>query len=424
MIAERLAKQYPQEAPTSPPRSCRCSSRSSATRVSRSWRCSRAVGVVVLIACANVANLLLVRASVREKEIAIRTALGAGKARLVRQMLAESLILALGGGALGMLLAYLALRPIQTLSAGSIPRVKDISIDGTVLLFAVAVSLATGIIFGLAPAWQASRPGIAGIMKEGGRSSATGGGRWVRNGLLVVGGRAVASCSWSARRCCCAASRGSRTSIPGSAPTTCSRFASRCRDVSYPQAHQRIAFFETLIARLEQLPQVRSAGMVQTLPMRGDYFLSFTVQGRPAPKPGDEPSANHRVVSPHYFSALGIPLKRGRVFTERDAEKSPMVAVVDEAFVARHFPNEDPIGRGIDIGNGNDGFYEIVGVVGNVHHGGLDASAKPTMYVPYRQDVFSTMWIVARTDGDPAQLVARGAPGRPRNRSGACPPTR
>jgi putative ABC transport system permease protein len=146
--------------------------------------------------------------------------------------------------------------------------------------------------------------------------------------------------------------------------------------------------------------------MVQTLPMRGGYFLSFSVRGRPAPKPAEQPSANHRVVSPGYFAALGIPLLRGRTFTDRDVEKSPMVAVVDEAFVRRHFPNEDPIGQGIDIGNGTDGFYEIVGVVGTVHYLGLETTPNPTMYVPYKQDVFSTMWVVARADGDAAQLAA------------------
>ncbi len=145
-----------------------------------------AVTVVILIACANVANLLLVRASVRGKEIAIRTALGAGRRRLVLQMLSESIVLALAGGSLGVLLAYLAIDPIQTLSAGSIPRAGSISIDGWVLLFALVVSLVTGILFGLAPAWQASRSTIGSVLKEGGRSSTASSGRWVRNGLLVA----------------------------------------------------------------------------------------------------------------------------------------------------------------------------------------------------------------------------------------------
>src|SRR6185503_2361127 len=155
---------------------------------------------------------------------------------------------------------------------------------------------------------------------------------------------------------------------------------------------------------LEALPQVTTAGMVQTFPMRGGYTLSFAIQGRPPSKQGEGPSANHRVASPGYFGTLGIPLLRGRLFTDRDSEKAPMVAIIDESFATRHFPNEDPIGRGLDIGNGTDGFYQIVGVVGKVHHNSLDSNPGPTMYVPYKQDVFSQMWIVARTPGDPALL--------------------
>lgn len=140
--------------------------------------------------------------------------------------------------------------------------------------------------------------------------------------------------------------------------------------------------------------------------MRGDYVLSFAIQGRAPAKHGEEPSANHRVISPGYFQALGIPLLRGRSFSDRDIETSPKVAIIDEAFARRHFANEDAIGHGIDIGNGTDGFYEIVGVVGDVHHGGLDAVPAPTMYVPYKQDVFGSMWMMVRTKGDPAQFTA------------------
>jgi putative ABC transport system permease protein len=146
--------------------------------------------------------------------------------------------------------------------------------------------------------------------------------------------------------------------------------------------------------------------MTQTLPMRGDYVLSFTIQGQPAPKPNEGPSANYRVVSPNYFQAMGIPLLRGRAIADRDAATSPMVAVVDQKFADRHFPDRDPIGQGIDIGNGSDGFYEIVGVVGNVRDASLDTNPAPTMYVPYMQDPFSGMWVVARTTGEPRALAA------------------
>jgi putative ABC transport system permease protein len=158
--------------------------------------------------------------------------------------------------------------------------------------------------------------------------------------------------------------------------------------------------------RLEGLPDVTAAGMIQTLPMRGDYLLSFTIEGRPPVGPNQEPSANHRVISPEYFKAMGIPLLRGRVFTRDDRDKSPMVAIVDQAFVDRYFPDQDPIGQGLDIGNGTDGFYKIVGVVGNVRQDSLDSNPSPTMYVPHTQDVFGSMWVVVRAKGEPTQLSA------------------
>jgi putative ABC transport system permease protein len=403
-IAERLAKQYPESSADESAEVVPLLEQMVGNIREPLMALLAAVGVVVLIACANVANLLLVRASVREKEIAIRTALGAGRGRLVRQMLAESLILSIAGGALGVLFAYLTLKPIQTLSAGSIPRVQSVSIDATVLLFALGVSLVTGIIFGLAPAWQASRAGVAAVIKEGGRSSATGGGRWTRATLLVV--EVALSLVLLVGAALLLRSFARLTNVdPGFRPDPVLAFRVSLPNVSYREAHQRVGFFDTLLTRLEAHPQIRSAGMIQTIPMRGDYVLSVAIQGRPAPQPGKELSANHRVVSPNYFSALGIPLKRGRSFTGRDVEKSPLVALVDEAFVTRHFPNEDPIGRGLDIGNSAEGFYEIVGVVGNVHYGGLDAKANPTMYVPFRQDIFSSMWIVAQAEGDPSHIT-------------------
>jgi putative ABC transport system permease protein len=364
-----------------------------------------AVAVVILIACANVANLLLVRASVRGKELAIRTALGAGRGRLVLQMLSESIVLALAGGGVGLLLAYLAIRPIQTLSAGSIPRVADISIDGSVLAFALGVSLATGILFGLAPAWQASRNTIGSVLKEGGRSSTGAGGRWVRNGLLVA--EVAMSIVLLVGAALLLRSFARLTSVdPGFRPERVLAFRVALPNSSYPQDPHKIGFFARLLEGLESLPDVAAAGMTQSLPMRGDYMLSFTIQGQPEPKPNEGPSANYRVVSPGYFEAMGIPLVRGRAIASRDGEKAPKVAVVDQKFVDRHFPDRDPIGQGIDIGNGTDGFYEVVGVAGSIRDASLEANPAPTMYVPYDQDPFSGMWVVARTAGNPAGLAA------------------
>jgi len=403
-IAERLAVQYPAN-----------SANESAEVVSLQDRVVggvrpalltllAAVGVVVLIACANVANLLLVRASVREREIAIRMSLGADRRRLIAQMLAESLVLALAGGALGIFFAYLAIPAVKSLGGGSIPRVGNIGIDLRVLAFAAVVSIGTGVLFGLVPAWQASRTGVGAALKEGGRSATASGGRWVRSTLLVA--EVAMSIVLLVGAGLLLRSFVKLTNVdPGFRPERVLAFRVALPNASYPEEHQRVAFFDRLLEGLQRIPGVAAAGMIQSLPIRNDYVLSFAIQGRPAPQPGSEPSANHRVISPDYFKALGIRLVRGRTFTNRDVEKSPMVAVIDEAFAARHFPGEDPIGRGLDIGNGSDGFYEIVGIVGSVNYGGLDRAPNPTMYVPYKQDVFSTMWMMVGTGGDPAQLT-------------------
>ncbi len=364
-----------------------------------------AVCVVVLIACANVANLLLVRASIREKEVAIRTALGAGRSRLITQMLAESLLLAVTGGAFGLLLAWLAIPAIQTLGASSIPRVMDVSIDGTVLLFAAGASLVTGLLFGLVPALQLSKAGVHAVMKEGGRSSVSSGGRWLRNGLLVL--EVALSLMLVVGSVLLLRSFAKLTNVdPGFRPDGVLAFQVSLPQTAYADAERQLAFFDDLTGRLAATPGVQQVGAVQTLPMRGGYVLTFDVVGRPPARPGEEPSANHRVVTPDYFSTLEIPVRRGRTFTRTDTATSPMVAVVDEAFVQRHFADQDPIGQRLEIGNGTDGSCEIVGVVGTVSHNGLDAEARPTMYVPLTQDAFNTMWIVARTAGDPSALTS------------------
>ena len=404
-IAERLANEYPQNSANESAEAIGIHELIVGPVRPMLLTLMAAAGVVILIACANVANLLLVRASVREKEIAIRAALGAGKGRLVMQMLTESLVLATAGGALGVLLAWAAIIPIQTLGAGSIPRVLDITLDRTVVTFATVVSLITGMLFGLAPAWQASRAGTAGVLKEGGRSSASWRGRLVRASLLV--GEVALSLVLLVGASLLLRSFAKVTSVdPGFNPDPVLAFRVALPQTSYPAEPQRIAFYDRLLEALERAPGIEAAGMVQTPPMRGSYTLSVELQGRPPSKPGEGLSANHRVVSPGFFKALGIPLLRGRAFNQQDTEKSPMVAVVDQAFVNRHFPNEDPVGRGIDIGNGTDGFYQIVGVVGDVHYSGLDATPFPTMYVPFKQDVFSSMWLMVKTNGDPAPYAS------------------
>ena len=403
-IAERLAQQYPDASANESAEAIQLQELIVGPIRPMLWTLLAAVAVVVLIACANVANLLLVRASVREKEIAIRSAMGAGRRRLIAQMLAESMVLAVVGGVLGIGLAYLAVNPIQSLSAGSIPRASELAIDVRVLVFAFVVTLGTGVLFGLAPAWQVSRAGLSGVLKEGGRSAVTSGGRWVRNGLLVA--EVALSIVLLVGATLLIRSFAKLTDVdPGFSPERVLAFRVALPPTSYPEPHNQVAFYDRLLEKLRATPGVESAAMVQQVPMRGGYILSFAVQGRPPARPGEEPSANHRVVSPDYLTTLGIPLLRGRWFSEADADKAPLVAVIDEAFAKRHFANEDPIGRGIDIGNGTDGFYQIVGVVANVHHDGLDTGTAPTMYVPFKQDVFSSMWMTVRVNGDPGQMA-------------------
>jgi putative ABC transport system permease protein len=403
-IADRLAKQYPDQSANESAEVVPLLEQIVGSIRPALLTLLAAVGVVVLIACANVANLLLVRASVREKEVAIRAALGAGRRRLAFQMLVESVLLGLAGGVLGVLLAYLAIPVVQALGANSIPRVADIALDGRVLGFTFAASVLTGLLFGLAPAWHASRAGLGAVLKEGGRSSTTSGGRWVRSGLLVV--EVALSIVLLVGATLFLRSFAKLTDVnPGFTPANVLAFQVSLPQTTYPGDGFRIAFFDTLLERLRMLPDVRGASIVQTLPMRGSYSLSFNIKGRPPATPADEPSATYRAISAGYFETLGIPLLRGRLLTPRDTEKPPMVAVVDDAFAKRYFPNEDPIGHGIDIGNGSDGFYEIVGVVGSVNYSGLDASPPPTMYVPFKQDLFGTMWVLVRSNGEPSLLA-------------------
>ena len=306
--------------------------------------------------------------------------------RLVLQMLAESLVLAVAGGGLGLLLAYLAIAPIQTLGAGSIPRVADVAIDGTVLVFAaVAVARSQACSSASRRPGRRRAAGRSTVLKEGGRSSVGAGGRWLRRRCSWPRWRCRSSC-WSARaaaaqlrqahRCRPGLRRQQRARVPGLAagprPT--------------PRAHT-VAFFDALIEKLGASPGVRRRGMVQTLPMRGGYVLSFTVQGRRRPKPGDEPSANYRVDQPGYFQALGIPLKRGRASRAQDAATAPMVAIVDESFVRKHFPTRTRSARASTSATGPTATIEIVGVVGDVAlRRARRESPEPTMYVPFEQE--------------------------------------
>jgi putative ABC transport system permease protein len=397
-IATRLAQQYPDTSRDESADVSTLRDRIVGSARPMLYTLLAAVGIVVVIACANVANLLLVRASVRAKEIAIRAAMGAGSRRIVGQMLSEGIVLGGAGGLLGVLLAYLAVAPLRILGQGTIPRAADIELDWRVLAFAVAVTVITAVLFSLAPAWHAARGGLSAVVKEGSRSSAGPGSLRVRNTLLVL--EIALSIVLLVGATLLLRSFARLTGVdPGFRAEQVLTFSVDLPQVAYPEFHHRIAFFDRLHERLRGLPDVRAVGMVQTIPIRADYLLAFSVQGKPS-EPGRAPSANYRAVSPGYFEALTIPLVRGRLFTEQDVPPRKM-AVIDEAFAKQHFDGEDPIGRQIDIGNGGKNFYEIVGVVGSVKYEGLDTTPRPAMYAPFSTEPFATMWMMVKTAGDP-----------------------
>ncbi len=366
-----------------------------------------AVAFVLLIACANVANLLLARAAGREKEIAIRTALGAGRARIVRQLLTESALLALAGGVAGLLLAKWGTDLLLKLAPQNLPRMSDVSLDGRALAFTAAVTLLTGLIFGLVPALQASKPNLTETIKDaGGRGSTEGGRRQFIRGslvvlemasalLLLVGAGLLIKSFWRLQRI-----------DPGFNPNNALTAAVSLPSRKYPEENQRSAFFQQLLEKVRALPGVQAAGASNVVPLGGDYVLGFVIEGRPPLPPGAGQSTNYYAVSADYFKAMGIPLLRGRVFTEQDTRNSTRVAVISDSMAKRVFPNEDPIGKRIHVTNGPTVFREIVGIVGDVKHYGLDQDTTLQTYEPYTQQPFSFMTLVVRTAGDPTNLTS------------------
>jgi putative ABC transport system permease protein len=360
-----------------------------------------AVGFVLLIACANATNLLLARAASRRKEIAIRLAVGAGRLRLVRQLLTETLILSSLGGGVGLLVAWWGVDLL--VSAGpALPRLEEIRIDSAVLAFTAGISLLTGILFGLAPALQSASGDFLESMKEGGRQSGGSGRRRLRD-LLVVSEVALALVLLI----------GAGLLIRSFARVLGDERGFDARRVlavdlflpasSEPQ--QQIAFFSPLLDQVDKLPGVEAAGVVSHLPLGGNNTNSgMKIEGRSWPE-DESHFADDRLISPDYFSALRIPILKGRAFTEQDREGAPRVAIINETLARRYFPDEDPIGKRIDMNWKSSGWQEIVGVVSDIKHDGLDLPSMPAIYVPYLQAPDAGMTLVVRSAGDPLGLV-------------------
>jgi putative ABC transport system permease protein len=370
-----------------------------------------AVGFVLLIACANVANLLLARLASREREIAVRTALGAGRVRLVRQMVTESLVLFLAGGALGLLLAVWATRILVALYGKDLPRQEEIGLDSRVLLFTLGLSLVTGLLFGLAPALSATRGRLFGALKEGGRAMAGGArGRLVRS-LLVLGEVAVALVLLVGAGLLLQSFARLRAVDPGFRPEGVLTAEIALPAKKFTDDERRIVFTQELLDRLRTIPGVRSADTVLPLPLSGyDYVRAFNVQGRPEPPPGAETTAHVRLVTPGFFQTLGIRVLQGRVFTPQDDPGSVPVVLINKTMADRTWPGENPIGQRITFGGSEPRaswtWNEVVGVVADIHHQTLDQEAGAEIYVPQLQNpVGGPLSILLQTSGDPARLT-------------------
>jgi putative ABC transport system permease protein len=368
-----------------------------------------AVGLVLLIACVNVANLLLVRAAAREGEIVIRAALGAGRARIVRQLLTESLVLALVGGAAGVGLAAWALKLLVSSGPPDLPRLTEIGLDGTALAFAVGISLATGVLFGLAPALQTSRTNLAGAIREGTRGSQGRGGTRARS-VLVVLETALAVVLLAGAGLLIRSFLGLQHVDPGFKADGVITFNLELPTSQYSDEAKLRTVTAALLEKMERLPRVTAAGVtVYGLPFMGRVnVLTFNVAGRPEPEPGKAPILRVASVTPDYFKALGIPLLKGRSLNPQDRYGAPRVALLNATAVKKFFPDEDPIGKRIEFGpadeNGDVPGGEVVGVVGDFKQDALESEIEPQIYLAYDQAPQESLSVVLRSSSP--QLVA------------------
>lgn len=403
-IAERLAQEFPEEATGWRVIVDPLLDRVLGDAGKRIYLLLGGVALVLLITCANVAGLTLVRTAGRVHELAIRRTQGATGASIARQLLFEGTVLASFGGLLGLALAAMALPLVRAAAPAGLPRIDQLALDPTVALVALGVSLVAGGLAATVPAMMASRRALAVDLRDGGRG-AVGSKRGGPRGLLVAGEVALAVVLLIAAALLGRSMLALNAVDPGFAAHTSVFTRIALPSDRYAEDAQSAAFFGQLVERAAALPGVEDAGAVQSLPMINDYVLSFRIDGRPEPPHGEEPSAIYYSVGPGYFDAMGIPLVRGRGFLPGDHAGARAVAVVSESFAARFFPGGDPIGQRIDIGGGEPAWREIVGVVADVRHYGLDARLEPQMYEPFAQNPFGNAFLVLKSSLPPASLT-------------------
>jgi predicted permease len=367
-----------------------------------------AVGLVLLIACANVANLLLARAATREREMAIRTALGASRRRVLRQLLTESVMLALLGGALGLLVAIWSLNGLRWLNPGNIPRLQNVAIDGRVLAFTFAAVLLTGLLFGLAPALRSSRVDLNEALKEGGRSLIAGGSQRLRN-LLVVAEMALSLILLIGAGLLIRSFLRVQQVEPGFDTQKVLTLRLSVHGSPYGEASRRTAFYKDLWERIRQVPGVESAGGSTVLPLSGNVsWGSISIEGY-VPEGGQSLiQADGRISSTGYFETLRIPLLGGRFFSEQDTPESMKVAIIDENMARTYWPNSDPVGKRFKRGglDSDAPWITVVGVVGNVKQYALDSDSRVAYYTPQTQSTPSTIYVAVRTATEPLSLAA------------------
>ena len=375
------------------------------------WVLLGAVIFLLLIACTNVSNLLLVRASVRQRELALRVALGAGTWRILRQWLTESLLLALFSAGMGVLLAAWGLKVIKAYGAGELPRLDEVQIDFVVLTFTIVVSILTAIIFSLLPALKASRPDINDVLKAGAKTAtSTGSSQLWRDSLVVaevaLGLVLLVGAGLMMR------SFASLTNVhPGFDPNNVLTARITLSGPAYEDTEASRRYVSQTLERLKALPGVESSALVAPMPFSGaEIGGDFKFEGHPIPEPGREPSANVRNVTAEYFQTIRIPLLKGRYFSEQDKRGAVGSAIVNETFVRRYLANEDPIGQRIkDLGvnqkEGDPKQYEIVGVVGDVRHNSLTRATTPELYLPHQQNSWTWGNFLVRTTNDPTALT-------------------
>ncbi len=367
-----------------------------------------AVGLVLLIACANVAHLLLVRASARGREMAIRTALGAGRGQIVRQLLTESLLLAGAGGALGLLLGVWSIGLLRSLAPAEAPRLDGVGVDLPVFAFTLAVSVAAGLLFGLAPALQAARPDLVRSFKEGSRAAGSGRATRRLRGALVAGEVALSLTLLVAAGLLIQSFVRVLAVDPGFRPRDLLLARLALPDADYPEDAQVAAFYDQLLARLAQRPDVEAAAAVSLTPLSGsESDWNFLIEGQPLPEPGQEPATAYRAATPDYFRTMGIPMLRGRALAPEDRLGAPPVVVVNQTFAERWFAGRDPLGRRIRMGSleSEEPWSTIVGIAGDVHHRGLDQPPRDEVFLPHAQFPGRAMTLVLRAAGDPLALI-------------------